>query len=149
MDYSGLVLVVFIFGSILIIGFCIAMAVRSASKSKQQTQNMLGSRAFADIGSYIFYSGRPSQIMITQNNEIFYGPFQGQFYQVPGNMIPPMNHLERYSLGNAFAQQYGYTSYTCFGPQGNNLGYCQTGNAYLDRNTDIFIAGSAATGSWN
>lgn len=128
--------------------FCIVMFFKSSSKSKQQTNSMLGSNAFTQISNYIFSKGRPAQIIITLNNEIFFGPFEGTFQQVPGNMIPPMDHLQRYSLGNAFAQAYNYSSNICFGPQGQNLGTCQTGLGYLDSNADIVITGSVATGSW-
>ena len=128
--------------------FCIVMFFKSVKKSNNQTSSMLNSNAFAQISNYIFNQGRPAQIIITLNNEIFYGPIAGEFLQVPGNMIPPMDHLQRYSLGNAFAQRYNYTSNICFGPQGQNLGTCQTGIGYLDSSADIVIAGSVATGSW-
>ena len=128
--------------------FAIVMGIKSSKKSRQQTNSMLRSPAFASIGEYIFSQGRPAQIIITLNNEIFYGPVAGKFKQVPGNMIPPMNHLERYSLGSAFAQTYNYRSSICFGPQGQNLGTCQTGHGYLDSNADIVVTGSVATGSW-
>jgi hypothetical protein len=128
--------------------FCIVMFFKSLKLTKQQTNSMLSSNAFNEISNYIFSNGRPAQIIITLNNEIFYGPIAGQFKQVPGNMIPPMDHLQRYSLGDAFAQKYNYTSNICFGPQGQNLGTCQTGNGYLDSNADIVVSGSVATGSW-
>lgn len=128
--------------------FCFVMAFKSAKKSKQQTNSMLSSNTFNKISDYIFSNGRPAQIIITLNNEIFFGPIAGQFQQVPGNMIPPMDHLERFSLGEAFAQKHNYTSNICFGPQGQNLGTCQTGNGYLDSNADIVVSGSVATASW-
>ncbi len=128
--------------------FCIVMFFKSLKKSNQQSDMMLKSNTFEQISNYIFSDGRPAQIIITLNNEIFFGPIAGQFKQVPGNMIPPMDHLERYSLGEAFAQKHNYSSNICFGPQGQNLGTCQTGNRYLDTNADIVVTGSAATGSW-
>jgi len=129
--------------------FGIIMLVKTTKKSKAQTNDMVNTAAFANISNVLFAQGRPSQIMITVNNEIFYGPVNGQFVQVPANLIPPMDHLQRYSLGNAFAQKYGYSTQSCFGPQGQNLGYTQTGVGYLDANTDIFLTGNSATGSWN
>lgn len=128
--------------------FCIVMFFKSLKKSKQQTNSMLSSNAFNEISNYIFSKGRPAKIIITLNNEIFYGPVAGRFEQVPGNMIPPMDHLQRYSLGDAFAQKHNYESNICFGPQGQNLGNCQTGNGYLDSHADIVVTGSVATGSW-
>lgn len=149
--FRGLKIILFLIwlGMGAAIVFGIIMLVKTTKKSKAQTNTMVNTAAFANISNVIFSQGHPSKILITVNNEIFYGPVNGQFVQVPANLIPPMDHLQRYSLGNAFAQKYGYISQTCFGPQGQNLGCTQTGVGYLDANTDICITGSSATGSWN
>lgn len=143
-----LFLYLFEFLSVAAIIFAFVMAVKTFKKSKAQSKSMAKSRTFSEISTVIFSEDRPSQICITKNNEIFYGPIQGTYRQVSGNLIPPMDHLQRYSLGKTFAEQYGYKSDTCFGPQGQNLGLCQTGNNYLDMNTDILVTGSVATGNW-
>lgn len=129
--------------------FAAIMFVKTLKKSKKQTSSMLESNAFAKISDYVFSKGKPAKIIITLNNEIFFGPGANGFDQVPGHMVPPMDHLQRYSLGDAFAAKHGYRSNICFGPQGQNLGTCQTGNGYLDANADIVITGSTATGSWD
>ncbi len=111
-------------------------------------------KAICDV---LFADGaHPSRIAITWNNEIFYGPQQnGQFMQIPGNMIPEMNENSRIALGDVLAK-HDYRSQLCNGDPKSHTGssmyannHGDTGNPYIDSHVHLFLYSTSSTGgSW-
>lgn len=135
---------------------CIVVAVVGAViKVKSQLKAMgkiQESPKFKAIAEHIFRDGRrPSRIVVTFQSEIFYGPIEGRFVQVPGNMVPSMNETERHALGGAFEKEYGYSYHLCNSGSKTGIGAtpADTGNEYIDTHADFVLISAGGTGgSW-
>lgn len=142
-----------------IIAFFIAViviaVVVATIKTKSQLKSMgeiKQSPKFKAIAEYIFEGGRrPSRIVITTASEIFFGPVEGRFVQVPGHFVPAMNDTERHALGGAFETEYAYSYHLCNSGLKSGFGAApaDTGNDYIDQHADVLlISGSGTGGSW-
>lgn len=141
---------------VVVIVILIAVAIIGAvSIVKRQTQTMgkiKNSPKFKAIADHIFRDGlRPSRIVVTFQSEIFYGPIEGRFLQVPGDLVPPMNETERHALGGAFETEYGYSYHLCNSGLKSGFGAtpADTGNEYIDTHADFILISKGGTGgSW-
>ncbi len=134
--------------------FAFAVSFFRFRKVKAAQSNISKSPKAQAICNMIFKDGaHPSRIIITWNNEIFYGPqMNGEFLQVPPSMVPNMSEIERVGLGS-FLEQKGYKPRLCNGK--NNINgkpgvytnvHGDTGNQYLDYQAHCFLMSSSATG---
>lgn len=125
--------------------------VRKFKKISKTQGDILNSPRFKAIADHIFEGGRhPSRIVITFSSEIFYGPVEGKFLQVPGNLVPAMDADQRHSLGGALQTEYGYSFGLCNSGQKSGFGAspADTGNEYIDSHADVLLisAGSNVAG---
>ena len=129
----------------------VVVGVLKGRKTMQALKQVSASPKFQAIADYIFKDGnRPSRIVITFENEIFYGPIQGKFIQVPGTMIPAMNDEQRHGLGGAFETKYGYKYTLCNSNLKSGFGAASadTGNEYIDSHADVLLLSKSSGGSW-
>lgn len=140
---------------ILFFVFAIVIAVvggiLKGKKSMAAMKQMSASPKFQAIADHIFANGnRPTRIVITFDNEIFYGPIQGEFIQVPGNLIPNMDANQRHGLGGAFETKYAYKYNLCNSGLKSGFGAApaDTGVAYIDSHADVLLISKNDGGSW-
>lgn len=144
----------FTFVAIVVVVFIVVAVVGSASIIKRQTKaigKIQDSPKFKAIAEHIFCDGRrPSRIAITYANEIFYGPIEGQFLQVPGTLVPSMSDSERTALGGAFESVYGYSYHPCNRrSSGFGSAPADTGNQYIDTHAECLLISKGSTaGNW-
>lgn len=126
-------------------------AVSIVKRQKKTIGKIQNSPKFKNIADHIFADGRrPSRIVITFQSEIFYGPIEGRFVQVPGNLVPSMNESERHALGGAFETVYGYSYHLCNRrTSGFGSAPADTGNEYIDTHADsLLISEGSTAGNW-
>lgn len=136
---------------IVIVGTLAAAVIGGIAAAKASTNarnQIVASPKFKEITDYIFNGGRrPSRIVITFNNEIFFGPIEGKFVQVPGTMIPSMNDSQRQGLGGAFETKYAYRYHRCNTGQRVGGAPADTGNEYIDTHAYVLLISSADSSS--
>ena len=148
MGFIGTVITFFI--AVIVIAVIVAtIKTKSQLQSMKQIQS---SPKFKAIADFIFENGRrPSRIVITFSNEVFFGPVEGRFVQVPGHLVPSMSDTERHALGGAFEKQYAYSYRLCNSGLKSGFGAApaDTGVDYIDHHADCLLIGSGGTGnSW-
>lgn len=139
-----------------VFAICIVVAVVGAVSGVKRQMKAMGkiqnSPKFKAITEHIFRDGRrPSRIVVTFQSEIFYGPFENRFLQVPGDMVPSMNKTERHALGGAFEKEYGYSYHLCNSGSKTGIGTAtaDTGNEYIDTHAEFVLISEGGTGgSW-
>lgn len=134
-----------------VIVIAVVVAALKTKKAVKAKGDILNSPRFKAIADHIFEGGRrPSRIVITFSSEIFYGPVEGKFLQVPGNLVPAMDDAQRHGLGGALETKYGYSYGRCNSGLKSGFGAspADTGNEYIDSHADVLLisAGSNVAG---
>lgn len=129
----------------------VVRGIAAAKKVNTAKSEILKSPKFQAITNQIFSNGQhPSRIVITFNSEIFYGPIEGRFVQVPGSMVPVMDETQRRAVGGAIETTYGYRYNLCNSGLKSGFGAApaDTGEEYIDSHADILLisAGSKNAG---
>lgn len=137
---------------IVIVAVAVIGGIVVAKRNTKAMGKIKDSPKFKAIAEHIFRDGRrPSRIVVTFQSEIFYGPIEGRFLQVPGDMVPPMDKTERHGLGGAFETEYGYSYHLCNSGLKSGFGAtpADTGNEYIDTHADFILISKGGTGgSW-
>lgn len=144
LTFVGIVFVVFIVVAVL-------GAVNIVKRQRKAISKIQDSPKFKAIAEYIFRDGcRPSRIAITFESEIFYGPIEGRFVQVPGTLVPSMSESDRHALGGAFETVYGYSYHLCNRrDSGFGSARADTGNEYIDTHAEaLLISAGSTAGAW-
>lgn len=129
----------------------VVVGVLKGKKTMKALKDISASPKFQAIADHIFANGnRPTRIIITFDNEIFYGPVEGKFVQVPGSMIPAMTVEQRHGLGGAFETKYAYKYNLCNSNLKSGFGAApaDTGNDYIDSHADVLLVSSNSGGNW-
>ena len=134
-----------------VIVIAVVGGILKTKKTMAAMKQVSASPKFQAIADHIFAKGnRPTRIVITFDNEIFYGPIQGEFVQVPGSLIPNMDANQRHGLGGAFEKKYAYTYNLCNSGLKSGFGAApaDTGVAYIDSHADVLLISKNDGGSW-
>lgn len=139
-------MVKFIIAAVVFAVIVSAIKVKRQLKAKDEIKK---SPKFQAITNYIFKDNRhPSRIIITFGSEIFFGPIEGRFLQVPAELVPSMSEVERCGLGGAMETEFGYSYTRC--NTGLKSGVCaapaDTGNEYIDQHADILLISRGSNG---
>lgn len=137
---------------VILIAVAVVGAVGIVKRQKKARGKIQNSPKFKAIAEYIFRGGRrPSRIVITFESEIFFGPIEGRFIQVPGDLVPSMYESDRHALGGAFETEYDYAYRLCNSNMKSGFGAApaDTGNEYIDTHADVLLISEGGTGgSW-
>ena len=77
--------------------------------AKKKGEKFKDSKTLQSILDYIFRNGPPSMIILTNRNEVFFGPNKDMTYdRVPAEMVPAMDYNDQWALGYELAKRTGY-----------------------------------------
>ena len=142
---------------VLIIGLLIVVAIfvvifvsskKAVESTKVSMEKFKGNPKVLAIGEYIVSQsgGRPKEILFLTDNQIFFGPVQGAYLNVPEDMIGPMTLEDRRGVASVLADAYGYS--WSIGYNGMSLEKPQTGIPSIDEHCACYLHADA-TGSWD
>ena len=100
------------------------------------------------IGDYIVgeSSGRPAEIIFLDDNQIYFGPVNGTYRNVPMDMIPRTDYEQRRGLAGLIAEGLGY--HWSVSALGQSAIAPSTGIPAIDEHYDCYLR-ATNTGSWD
>lgn len=124
--------------AILVIGIVVIIMRNNAANKKIRNSPKL-----KELTDYLFRENqRPNKIVITFGNEIFYGPIDNNFVQVPRELIPNMDQTERGVLADIIHKDFSYSFLRCNDRHNHALSTssgADTGNNYIDSHASFVL----------